>query len=59
MCKIHKGVAVDAIKAHLQRVIDQISDTQEEVKATLVEDPNYMTMTAVIGNKVLCINFMQ
>lgn len=58
MCKIHKGVSVDAIKEHLVSIASQIVESQEPVNATLVKDEHYSSMTAVVGNQVLCINFM-
>ncbi len=59
MCKISKSVDVHAIKEHLQQIVNGIHETDEKVNATLVKDARYMSMTAVIGNQVLCINFMQ
>jgi len=58
MCKISKSVDVHAIKEHLQTIVNGIHETEEKINATLVEDETYMTMTAIIGDQVLCINFM-
>ena len=59
MCKISKSVDVHAIKEHLEQIIANLPSINEKVNATLVDDETYMTMTAVIGDKVLCINFTQ
>lgn len=59
MCKISKSVDVHAIQEHLQNIMNGIHETDEKINATLVEDETYMTMTAVIGDQVLCVNFMQ
>lgn len=49
---------MDAIKEHLVSIASQIVESQEPVNATLVKDEHYSSMTAVVGNQVLCINFM-
>lgn len=59
MCKISKSVDVHAIKEHLQNILEGLPTVEEKVTATLVDDERYMSMTAVFGSKVLCINFMQ
>lgn len=59
MCKISKSVDVHAIKEHLEQIIANLPSINEKVTATLVDDERYMSMTAVFGNQVLCINFMQ
>ena len=58
MCKISKSVDVHAIQEHLRSIISELPASEEKVNATLVEDERYLSMTAVIGSKVLCINFM-
>lgn len=59
MCKISKSVDVRAIKEHLEQIIADLPSIDEKVTATLVDDERYMSMTAVFGSKVLCINFME
>lgn len=59
MCKISKSVDVHAIKEHLQNILEGLPTVEEKVTATLVDDERYMSMTAVFGNKVLCINYME
>lgn len=59
MCKISKSVDVRAIKEHLENIIEGLPTVEEKVTATLVDDERYMSMTAIIGSKVLCINFMK
>jgi len=59
MCKISKSVDVHAIKERLEQIIAELPNVEEKVRATLVDDERYISVTAVIGNKVLCINFMQ
>lgn len=59
MCSIAKSTDVRTIKQHLLSVANLIHDDEdEEVTATLVHDSTYSSMTAIIGGKVLCINFM-
>ena len=53
MCKISKSVDVHAIKEHLQNILEGLPTVEEKVTATLVEDKRYMSMTAIIGSKVL------
>lgn len=58
MCEVKKNVDVKVIKEHLVSIASQIAESQEPVNATLVKDENYSSMTAMVGNQVLCINFM-
>ncbi len=58
MCQISKSVDVHTIKEHLLSIVEMLPDCDEPVNATLVKDEHYLSMTAVIGNQVLCINLM-
>ena len=58
MCQISKSVDVRTIKEHLLSIVEMLPDCDEPVNARLVKDEHYQTMTAVMGNQVLCINFM-
>ena len=58
MCQIKKNVTVEDISDYLNYIADQFLNTSDEVKGTMVKDENYMTCTAIIGKKVVCINLM-
>ena len=57
MCSIKRNVSVEEIKAHLRFIADSLEEAGE-VKGTVVQDENYASVTAIIGNQVMCINFM-
>ena len=60
MCKIKKNIDVQVIKERLQNLAQIFgAESDEPVNATLVMDETYTSMTALVGGKVLCINFMQ
>lgn len=59
MCKINKSVDVHAIKEHLQTIMNGIHETDEKINATVAEDEQYVSLTAVFSNGVLCVNFMK
>ena len=56
--RIEKNINVDEIKKHLFRIANGLKAEGETVKAQLVQDESYSSMTAMIGGKVLCINLM-
>ena len=58
MCQISKNVNVDELKKQLFRIANGLKAEAGKVQATMVLDENYTSMTAVMGNQVLCINFM-
>ena len=58
MCTIKKNVSVEDISYYLNYIADQLLNTSDEIKGNMVKDENYMTCTAIIGNQVVCINFM-
>ena len=59
MCKISKSVDVHAIKEHLQTIMDELPASGEKVNATMAEDEQYVSLTAIFSNGVLCVNFMK
>lgn len=59
MCKISKSVDVHAIKEHLQNIMNKLPASDEKVNATMAEDEQYVSLTAVFSDGVLCVNFMQ
>ena len=58
MCQFSKDLDVQTIKEHLLSIVNDLPECNEPVTARLFKDEHYQTMTAVIGGKVLCINFM-
>ena len=56
--RVEKDINVEEIKKHLFRIANGLKAEGETVKAQLVQDESYSSMTAMIGGKVLCINFM-
>lgn len=56
--RIEKDINVDEIKKHLFRIANGLKAEGETVKAQLVQDESYSSMTAMIGGKILCINLM-
>lgn len=56
--RIEKDINVEEIKKHLFRIANGLKAEGEKVKARLVQDESYSSMTVLIGGKVLCINFM-
>ena len=58
MCKIQKNIDVKKIKQHLIQIADDLV-SEGQVKATLVDDNGYSSMTAVVEKEcVICINWM-
>ena len=59
MCEIKKNVTVQAVKDQLKAITKLFCEVKDdEVKATLVMDEDYRSITAIYGGKVLCINLM-
>lgn len=59
MCEIKKNVTVQAVKDQLKVITKLFGDVKDDkVKATLVMDDDYRSITAICGNQVLCINLM-
>jgi hypothetical protein len=58
MCNIKKNVTVEDMSYYLNYIADQLLNTADEIKGTIVKDENYISATAIIGNQVVCINFM-
>lgn len=59
MCEIKKNVTLQAVKDQLKAITKLFGKVKEdEVKATLVMDDDYRTVTAIVEGKVLCINLM-
>ena len=59
MCEIKKNVTVQAVQEQLKVITELFGEVKdEEVKATLVMDEDYRSITAIYGGKVLCINLM-
>ena len=58
MCEIKKNVTLQAVKDQLKAITKLFGEADESVQATLVMDDNYRSITAICGNQVLCINFM-
>ena len=56
--RVEKNISVEEIKKHLFRIANGLKAEGETVKARLVQNETYSSMTAMIGGKVLCINFM-
>ena len=56
--RVEKDINVEEIKKHLFRIANGLKAEGEKVKARLVQDEWYSSMTVMIGGKVLCINFM-
>lgn len=56
--RVEKNISVGEIKRHLFRIANGLKAEGETVKTQLVQDETYSSMTAMIGGKVLCINFM-
>ena len=56
--RIEKNINVDEIKKHLFRIANGLKAEGETVKAQLVQDESYSSMTAMIGGKILCVNIM-
>ena len=56
--RIEKDINVEEIKKHLFRIANGLKADGKKVKARLVQDESYSSMTVLIGGKVLCINFM-
>ena len=58
MCKIQKNIDVQKIKEHLVKIANDLV-SEGQVKATLVDDSDYSSITAVVGEEcVICINVM-
>lgn len=55
---VEKDVDVRTIRERLLEIANEIHEVEGKVKATLVMDETYRSVTAVIGNQVLCINLM-
>lgn len=59
MCEIKKNVTLQAVKNQLRDITKLFGEVKEnEVKATLVMDDDYRSITAIVEGKVLCINLM-
>ena len=59
MCEIKKNVTVQAVQEQLKVITKLFGEVKdEEVKATLVMDDDYRSITAICGGKVICINLM-
>lgn len=59
MCEIKKNVTLQAVKNQLKDISKLFGEVKEdEVKATLVMDDAYRSVTAIVEGKVLCINLM-
>ena len=59
MCEIKKNVTLKAVKDQLKDITKLFGEVKEdEVKATLVMDDDYRSVTAIVEGKVLCINLM-
>ena len=59
MCEIKKNVTLQAVKNQLRDITRLFGEVKEdEVKATLVMDDDYRSITAIVEGKVLCINLM-
>lgn len=59
MCEIKKNVTLQAVKNQLKDITKLFGEVKEdEVKATLVMDDDYRSITAIVEGKVLCINLM-
>ena len=59
MCEIKKNVTLKAVKDQLRDITKLFGEVKEdEVKATLVMDDDYRSVTAIVEGKVLCINLM-
>lgn len=59
MCEVKKNVTIQDVRDQLKVITKLFGESNEgEVKATLVMDETYRSITAICGNQVLCINLM-
>lgn len=55
--EVKKNVDVKTIKAKLLEIVKDLG-SEKQFTATMVMGETYRSITAIHGNQVLCINFM-
>lgn len=58
MCEVKKNVDGKTIEGQLKAIAKEFAKCAGDWTATLVMDEQYRSITAICGNQVLCINFM-